>query len=249
MSISKYEEKFVGKDFVAERFVEDQQSFELLKKRGYTPTIIFDLGASNGSWSWTMKQIVQNAKFFLFEPLADDKSYQKYLQAMQTAYPHSMKVYNVALGDEDKDSFLYTPNYKSLHPSINPLTGSSLLKCSNDPKKRKLVKVMTLDNAIKHLGLPFPQVIKIDTQGTELNILKGGINTLPHVDVLFLECWFTRGYGSQTPLLSEIMKWLQDFNFRLWDVGSVFHHDDGTTLTIDCVFVNTKTTSGLFPHG
>jgi len=107
------------------------------------------------------------------------------------------------------------------------------------------VQMLTIDDAIARLGLPHPQVIKIDTQGSELSILKGAVKTLPKVDVLFLECWLYRGYGKKTPLLTEIADWLLSFNFRLWDLADAYRDQAGVLTTLDCIFVNTQ--AGIAP--
>jgi hypothetical protein len=107
------------------------------------------------------------------------------------------------------------------------------------------VPLLTLDSAITRFNLPQPQVIKVDTQGNELSILQGAVQTLPKVDVLFLECWLHRGYGSQTPLLTEIAQWLLPFDFRLWDVSEPYRDPSGQLTTLDCIFINAN--AGLTP--
>ena len=102
------------------------------------------------------------------------------------------------------------------------------------------IPMLSMDEAIATFNLPNPQVIKIDTQGSELSILKGAIETLPKVDVLILECWLYRGYGKETPLLTEIADWLLPFNFRLWDIAEPYRDPDDILTTLDCIFINTK---------
>jgi hypothetical protein len=53
-----------------------------------------------------------------------------------------------------------------------------------------------------------------------------------------LETWLTRGYGSATPLLSEVCEFLRSYGFWLWDFGDEYRDTDGTLVSKDCVFVN-----------
>jgi FkbM family methyltransferase len=56
-------------------------------------------------------------------------------------------------------------------------TGGNILIPMNSEKGEK-VSVSTIDNQIFHQRLDAPQLIKIDVEGMELDVLKGGIKTL-----------------------------------------------------------------------
>lgn len=211
----------------------DRQVFQRLQKLGYEPNIIFDIGASDGVWSFYMKQVLPEAEFYLFEPLIDySRDYRDFISESLRIYP-SFHLYKYALGE------------KSGSVTINifeNILASTALAIGDTGQKTIPVEVpvFSLDEAIPTFNLPNPQVIKIDTQGNELSILKGAVKTLPRVDVLFLECWLYRGYGQTTPLLTEISEWLLPFNFRLWDVTEPYRNSDDVLGTLDCVFVNTQ---------
>jgi hypothetical protein len=118
--------------------------------------------------------------------------------------------------------------------------GSTALESAavTDEAKVVEVKMLTLDRAMRELHLPVPQVIKIDTQGCELNILKGARKTLPGVSALVLECWLMRCYGPNTPLLIEVANFLRKFDFHLWDFGGEWRDEKGVLGAQDCVFLN-----------
>ena len=46
---------------------------------------------------------------------------------------------------------------------------------------------MAFSSTIINISLNSPDFIKIDTQGYELEILKGGLNTLKHAEMVLLE--------------------------------------------------------------
>jgi FkbM family methyltransferase len=147
-------------------------------------------------------------------------------------YP-SFSLHKYALGDR-KGNVAMTV--------FDNILASSCLSVTPPDQETRLVEVpmLRLDEAMQQLNLPQPQVIKIDTQGNELSILKGATQTLAKVDVLLLECWLYRGYGPETPLLTEIANWLLPFNFRLWDVTEPYRNPEGILASLDCVFVNTN---------
>lgn len=218
---------------------EVRQTFRRLKKLGHEPRVIFDVGASNSGWSCYIKRILPEAEFYLFEPLIDHCSdYQEFLEKALEIYP-SFKLHKIALGEKTAEI--------TMNVFADSVVSSTALDMTNTGVRTTPVKVqqLTLDDAIATLNLPIPQVIKIDTQGSELSILKGAEKTLPHVDILVLECWLYRGYGPNTPLLTEIVDWLLSYNFRLWDLGDPYRNEEGILATLDCFFINTK--SGLMP--
>lgn len=216
----------------------DRQVFQRLAKLGYVPQTIFDVGASNSGWSYYMKQVVTEAEFYLFEPLVDHvPEYQGLMTETLRVFP-SFHLHKYALGDKDGNITVNVfPDAVSSTTLTMPEGGYSTRAVS--------VPLIRLDSAMAQLSLPQPQVIKIDTQGNELSILRGAVQTLPKVDVLFLECWLYRGYGPDTPLLNEIAQWLLPFNFRLWDVSEPYRNPNGHLTTLDCIFINTD--AGLTP--
>ena len=175
----------------------DRQVFKRLQNLGYSPRVIFDVGASNSGWSYYIKQVLQEAEFYLFEPLIDYSSdYRELISEILRVYP-CFHLYKYALGE--------TCGEVTMNVSTD-VVSSSLLQTGDEsqPTTPISVQMLTIDEAIVRLGLPHPQVIKIDTQGSELSILKGAVKTLPKVDVLFLECWLYRGYGKKTPHIEKV---------------------------------------------
>src|SRR5207248_188845 len=88
------------------------------------------------------------------------------------------RLYKVALGSECKKACMY------LYPEN--LVGSTALPLGATPPDARQVQVdmLTIDYVVEEFQLAIPQVIKMDTQGCELNILQGAVKTLPQVEVL-----------------------------------------------------------------
>ncbi len=91
-------------------------------------------------------------------------------------------------------------------------------------EKRK-VELMSLDFILaKHPEIPKPQFLSIDTQGSELSILKGAKKTLETVVAVMVEVEFTKIYKDQ-PLFGEVHDFLLESGFVLMDL----EHGIGTT--------------------
>ena len=217
----------------------DQEIFKTLKNLDYHPQVIFDVGASNGYWSYLIREIVPDATYHLFEPLVDHiPSYTTIMESNLEKNPN-FTLHKCGLGEcnEERTMSIFSEGF-----------GSTLLAMPENKELTKIsVPILTMDDAIKKFTLPQPQVIKADIQGFELAMLKGATATLPKVDVLLLETWVYRGYTQECALLLEIMNWLAKFNFYLWDYGDCFREESGKLQTMDCVFVNSKTLPSLAP--
>jgi hypothetical protein len=61
-----------------------------LKSKGYTPDIIFDIGAHHGNWTKVMKQIYNDSNYYLFEGI-------DYTELNQFENDTNVKVYNIIL--------------------------------------------------------------------------------------------------------------------------------------------------------
>ena len=75
------------------------------------------------------------------------------------------------------------------------------------------IEVSTLDAAVSG-SLARPCLLKIDVQGLELEVLKGGRATLGQVDEALVECSFVELYEGQA-LADEVIAFMLDFDLRL----------------------------------
>lgn len=83
------------------------------------------------------------------------------------------------------------------------------------------VETISLDEFIKQHALPSPDVIKLDTQGTELSILKGAGKCLELASLVEVEVEFVPLYKGQ-PLFPEIMNLMADHGFECIFLNRVF---------------------------
>ena len=212
----------------------DRERLRRLRSRGLEIRHVFDVGASNGAWSVQVAEDFPEARFDLFEPMIDRvPEYARVMEHTLAGHPY-FHLHKVALDERSGDAkFLLYPD--------NP-AGSTGLNLRDLPEgaTRLEVATMTLDGAIDRFQLGVPQLIKMDTQGCELAILKGATRALPQVDVLLLETWLIRGYGETTPLFLEVADWLADFHFYPYDFSDGWRDPDGNPVAQDVFFLNAR---------
>ena len=105
------------------------------------------------------------------------------------------------------------------------------------------VETTTLDHWALRDGVHVVDYIKVDTQGTELEILRGGINTLKNVRCLEVEVEFNPIYLGQ-PVFADVDMFLREQGFVLWKLTNHVHYSrDGAPmepLGEDAIFYDDK---------
>jgi FkbM family methyltransferase len=200
------------------------------------PTCICDIGANAGHWTSVLYEMNPRLKHVVFvEPQA------KYLASLQKlTLPGVTKVIHpCGLGEKSERrlikggtasaSFLQADQQFDHFPD-------SLLEHQEEE-----VDLITLDKLYADSNHPIPDVIKIDVQGLELEVLKGGINLLRKTKVLVIELSFRQFYKGQ-PSLSEVLKFLEDHSFVMIDRGyeGKSWTNSRETVQQDAIFLNTK---------
>lgn len=209
------------------------QALRRLKKHGFAPDFVVDVGASTGVWSDMAHRLFPRARFLLIEPLLE--RYARQCDWFFKKHPQ-FECAPVAVSDQAGEAVF---NVSS------DLYGSSLLSPSDFRNYEPFqVPVQTLDQLTAERGLAGRGLLKLDVQFTEHLVLRGAKELLPRVDALLVELSLVR-YASQPLLFPEMCEWLRGLGFRYYeDAGGWRCPVDGTELQKDVLFVR----EDLFPY-
>ena len=202
-----------------------------LQKRGIKIDIIFDIGAFRGDWSKFLNSTsLKNKSFYLFE--ANEENH-KYLEKLK------YKSFFCVLSDKTKEVDFFS----------NLSTGDSYLIEQTSFYKDNIKKIkkqtITLDELIIKKNLPFPDFIKIDTQGSELDILKGSKKAIQNCSLIYLECPIIE-YNLNAPHLNDYINYLNSINFVPLDICEI-HKIDNIVIQIDILFIKKSTFQKVYP--
>ena len=147
-----------------------------IKNRG-ADLIILDIGANIGEYSSAVLDIYPNSQIYAFEP--DQNSYEKLSKNLAN---HNVKLEKLAIGNEVGKVNLYS-NYPG--STLSSLIPRDLKHKGIYFEYQQEVDITTLDNwnVIKIA----PDVIKIDVEGTELEVLKGATKLLQSCKIVQFE--------------------------------------------------------------
>lgn len=215
--------------FLPKRLIKSLQIFrfrlnyhlDYLIKKGVKINTIYDIGAFHGEWSWFLnKTSLKNKNFYLFE--ANEK-HENIIKSKGFNY------FIGVLSDKIKKVKFYT---------INNTGDSYFLEQTNIYEsnfKPKIKNTITLDQIVKQKKFKLPDFIKIDTQGSEIDILRGAKNTLSKCSLILLECPIVE-YNLNSPNLSVYIKYLNSINFIPFDVCEI-HRINNVLIQIDILFI------------
>src|SRR5436309_3230215 len=144
------------------------------KQRGLELRCVIDGGAADGGWAREVKQIYPDAVLVCVEPRADA---QDELRAFAAALS-GVKIAQTLIGPEEGQVEFHEAGPQS--SALPNSRGQAFGKTSTSP-------MTTLDALVKKLAVPWPDLIKLDLQGFELDALRGAKQCLEHAQALLLE--------------------------------------------------------------
>jgi FkbM family methyltransferase len=169
----------------------------------------FDVGANEGSTSRAALKMFREAKVIAFEP--HPSTFAKLADSQRS--PRFTAV-NVAMSDAPghRDFF----DYGAAHSSINSLLPNAKYVTTFESPTPSVIRVCasTIDSFCAENEVT-PSVIKIDTEGHELAVIRGARHTLASGALAFVYVEFNDLLGTQSPAaLLPIAENLDEFGFR-----------------------------------
>lgn len=197
---------------------------------------IIDVGAANGESAAYFSKNFIKAQVIAFEPFT-----KMFHVAQKTNQGNkNVTIKNLALYDSiGKKEINITANYVS--SSINELNSIEVNNQVEEQKKKfeviekQEINTSTLDEETKSIKEIL--LIKLDTQGTELNILKGGIETLKKTNLLLIEMSNHEMYKNGCKYY-EVDQFLRDNGFNLVDIIVVYRPEGA--LEYDAIYEKIK---------
>lgn len=169
---------------------------------------VIDVGANTGQFKREIREKLPDAFIYSFEPIRE--CFEKLKEEERT--DKIFMAFNFALGESNTVSIINKSSYT---------LSSSLLSMSNIHKEAfphtkdstpETIEVRRMDDALKDINMDREILIKIDTQGYEDRVIRGGVGTLAKAKVLIVENSFVPLYENQ-PLFGDIYKALTELGF------------------------------------
>ncbi|WP_425400356.1 FkbM family methyltransferase [Aeoliella sp.] len=167
---------------------------------------VLDIGANRGRHTRMYRRKFPNAKICAIEPVPHlATGIRKWAENQQG----KVEVLNLALANRTGETEFFINRRASIWSTLSVPDGEN-----EADYERIQVKVDTLDALSERLDLREEIVIKIDTEGADLEVLQGGTATLARSAAVIIEAVFypTR-YGDDAPVFEEIVQAMSEYGF------------------------------------
>jgi FkbM family methyltransferase len=187
------------------------------------PFLILDIGARGGSLG-ELDNLTAWIRYFGFD--ADEEECRRIRSSPPPGFhSHEILPYFIGKADEQLDFHLYSnPGCSSRFKPHKQ--NCSLFNAIYEVAKTIQIQSKTLDQVVGLHGISSPDFIKLDTQGSELEILKASLSTLSNVMLVESEIEVVEIYDGQ-PLLGEFLQFMNHHGFELLYLNRVFSNRAG----------------------
>ena len=196
-----------------------RKRIQYLKESGLKLNKVLDIGAYSGEWSLLLKEFYPEADILMIDANEEKEEDLKKIGKYKIAL----------LGSENNKEV----DYYKCKDGIP--TGNGIYKENSqftfEPVKRKTTTLSTLLGSDKGFDL-----IKMDVQGSELDIIKGSLPIIKKTNVLLLELQ-TIQFNQGAPSASEVISYLYQNGFELVDIFNLMYATNDL-IQVDTLFIN-----------
>jgi FkbM family methyltransferase len=188
----------------------------LLQERGFVPKTVLDIGAAEGAFYLFLREndLYSGARHFFVDAMQENEAgYRKLAAKVGAGYEIA------ALSCMEGETVLrLDPGFYNTH--IDDLQPATAYKAS------RRVPVTTLNRVVERRELEPPFVIKLDVQGGELDVLRGGVRALEDAIVVTCEIQIFAERDS----VVELLAFMQGNGWTLYDLTDLAYFPSDATL-------------------
>jgi len=191
------------------------KAVELLK--GKEPGIVLDIGANMGSFTIPLAFYNPEFHFVCFEP--QRMVYNQLCGNVAINNLHNVEPYNLGLGTENKSIIVQVPDYTT-ETNIGAFSLDDEVRSHDDylcktKGMQEQIHIRTLDG----IQIDNIRLIKIDVEGMEMDVIKGGIETIKRngFPPILFEAWQHKEWF--VPRREALVKFLEELGYEITCTG------------------------------
>jgi len=214
----------------------DEDPFKAIKGKLTTDTLVFfDIGVNLGQTTKKMLSHYPEATIYGFEPS------KNCFETLKIDFKNdNVSLYNLAVGSSCGQLEFNEYSWSALNSLLKRAYGSAKIVSTY------LVDVVTIDAFCKNNAVSHIHLLKTDTEGYELNVLKGASDMMKRnaIQFVYVEVFFNENYVGQSSF-GDIYNFLLENGFELVRFYDVLYTEDGVASKTDALFINKKFSSFL----
>lgn len=199
---------------------------------------VLDVGANQGQFGRMLREEGYRKEIHSFEPVSRPF---EHLQANCLHDSHWF-AYKLAMSDACGDALIYVSKSSDLSSFLSPNEFGKEKYEKIKITETEQVKLETIDTFI-------PQIIenldkrntflKMDTQGYDIKVFKGGLKSIQYFAFILSELSLTPIYSGM-PHYLEALKTFEDYGFIISGLYPISRKKDLSVVEMDCILLNKK---------
>jgi len=200
---------------------------KLKHELGFEPRTILDVGAQVGDFYRECKETWPDSQIMMIEATQECEPYLKetggnYLIAVLSDTKKVVNFYKTKVADTNTGNSVYK-ELTSAYSDDNLIV-----------EKRT---TYTLDELYDGYTTTF-DLVKLDTQGSEIDILNGGSHMIKNTTAIIVEVSHVE-YNENAPLVDEVKEYMESVGFVYnMEIGQTYSNEFNGLIQRDLVFVN-----------
>lgn len=179
----------------------------LLKRFGFEPKHILDIGANRGLWTREAMKFFPEARYTLVEPQDELKTH------IADLIESGRKIEWINAGASDRSGTMPFTIARSDGSSTFVLTEEQARAAGS---RQIQVPVKTVNEIVASAGGGSPDMVKIDAEGLDLRVLAGASKLLGKTEIFLVEAVVCAGGYENTA--TEVVKFMDEAGYRLVDI-------------------------------
>lgn len=201
----------------------------------FQSSVVFDVGANVGQSARHFAKVFPKAEIFCFEPVQSTfQTLQKNLSQLSNVHCYALALGaaagsgNMVLQDSS-DMFYLQKSSTAMTPAQENL---------------EVIEIDTVDNICTRSHLETISYLKIDTEGYDLEVLKGAEQMLQagRIDLVEVEAGMHPGNPRHVPF-EQLKQFLESYDYRLFGIYEQYHEwltREPHLRRINSVFISSK---------
>ena len=176
--------------------------------------VVFDVGANKGAWCEMLLGVNPEVTIFAFEPVL--RAFKTLKTRLKIA---NVKLYNLALSATDKKQIFYHYSQDQQAEEMSSFyRRSTIEKRMNISPSPVSVQCVSLDSFCSNHGIPKINFLKIDTEGSELDVLQGAKSMLRSGKIDVVQFEYGGTFLDAGISMRRIFEFLTGLNYRLFRI-------------------------------
>lgn len=190
-------------------------------RRGFAPQTIVDIGAFQGDWSAIVRRIWPGARLFMIE---GNEAKRSVLTPVAGTLDADLRFALLGAKDGQEVTFHVMGSGSSVYEENSSF--------DRYVEPRKLSRLDTVLSDVEGVDL-----IKIDTQGFELEVLKGAERLLNTASAIVMEVSLIQ-INKGAPLIHDVLPFMKERGFVSYEIVGIHRrHLDGAMNQVDVLFL------------